>query len=374
VTVSVTTPAGIKLLETGMQLASLDSSGHARLRFPLRLPGQNWMLLKASLGDEDDMPWDNSRAQLIETPPKQNVTFLGPRPTPDAMAFPVWLALDPSEGTRPDAWSLAVKAGNDIAPDANVAVLLAEDWPDDARTARLLNFTRAGGTLILFLRPGLEETWARLPGNRKAALAAMLPSEPMSVAMASVNTVSVSAENDPLLAGFARDKFNDIIVRRVVPFSADPQGTLLLNCFPKDPRPGLRASGLLYRRPVGAGMVYTIATLPDRQYTNLEFHPLFLPLLVRMSQRPASRSAAQNIEIGQPIVLSGREFDHLPSLTLQGPQGDTTIVKAGRTGGGVQFPFGVAKSPGLCTWLKPGSNDAAAITNVQLPASESELF
>ena len=40
----------------------------------------------------------------------------------------------------------------------------------------------------------------------------------------------------------------------------------------------------------------------------------------------------------------------------------------------MQFPFGIATSPGLYTWLVPGSNDAAAIANVQLPAGESELF
>ena len=224
-----------------------------------------------------------------------------------------------------------MKAAADIAPDANAAVSLAEDWPDDARTTRLLNFARSGGTLILFLRPGLEETWKKLPANRRAALAAMLPSEPMATSMAPVNTVSVAAENDPLVSGFARDKFDDMIVRRVVPFSADPQGTLLLNCYPKDPRPGMRASGLLYRRSVGVGTVYTIATLPDRQYTNIEFHPLFLPLLVRMAQRPLSCSSAQNVEIGQPLTLIGRQFENFPSMTLEGPQNDTTIVKAQRS-------------------------------------------
>ena len=60
--VSATTPAGAKLVETGVQVASLDSAGHARVRVPLRLPAQPWMLVKASLQDEDDMPWDNSRA------------------------------------------------------------------------------------------------------------------------------------------------------------------------------------------------------------------------------------------------------------------------------------------------------------------------
>ena len=177
----------------------------------------------------------------------------------------------------------------------------------------------------------------------------------------------------PLVADFARDRFNDMIVRRVVPFSADPRGTLILNCFPKDPRPGVSPAGLLYRRPVGLGTVYTIATLPDREFTNLEFHPLFLPLLVRMAQRPPARSEAQNIELGRPITLIGRQFEAFPSITLADPQNDMTVVKAIRSPTGVEFPFGPATVPGLYTWMKPAANDAMAMTNVQLPAGESEL-
>ena len=98
VSVSVSTPAGASLLSTGVQLATLDSSGHARLRFPLHLPASPWMLLKASLSDEDDMPWDNSRTQLIQTPPRQVVSFLGKRPGPDSRAYPVWLAARSKRG------------------------------------------------------------------------------------------------------------------------------------------------------------------------------------------------------------------------------------------------------------------------------------
>ena len=376
VSVSATDTAGDKKLpEAGVQVANLDSAGHSRLRFPVRLPAQRWMMLKAAFADDDDMPWDNSRSQLIETPPRQVVTFLG-NPAAGDMHRSVWLALDPSEGTHPDGWSLQVKQGNDIAVDSNVAVMLADDWPDDAKTARLLNFARGGGTLIWFLRPGLEETWAKLPANRQTELAAMLPSEPVVANIAPISSVAVAAPQDPLLTGFADDRFqiHNIVVRRLVPFSADPQATLLLNCFPKEPRPGVRPAGLLYRRAVGAGTVYTIATLPDRKDTNLELHPLFLPLLVRMAQRPVARNEAQNIEIGQRLQLAGRQFDAFDTLTLQGPQGDTTVVKADRTGGISTFLFGPANAPGLYTWTKPASPEPIAITNVQLPAGESDLF
>lgn len=365
---------GKELLHSGVQMANLDASGHARLRIPLRLPAERWMALKASLADEDDMTWDDARVELIETPPKQLVTFLGnPRAGPTQRA--VWLALDPTEGANPQGWSLAVKQGDDISPDSAVAALLADDWPDDARTARLLGFVRGGGTLILFLRPGLEETWARLPENRRAALAQLLPSEPLAIPTAPLSNVSVAAASDPLVAGFADERFqiHNIVVRRMVPFSADPKGTLLLTCFPSEPRPGLHAEGLLYRRAVGTGLAYVFSTLPDRQFTNLNLHPLFLPLLVRMAQRPPSRSDVQNIEMGEPLALSGRQYYGYDNLVLQAPQGETTVVKSETAGGVTRFAFGLAAAPGLYQWLGPGSNDPVALTNVQLPAAESEL-
>src|SRR6185312_11986307 len=113
-------------------------------------------------------------AQLVQTPPKQVVTFVGSKPAHDSPQWPVWIALDPSEGGWPEGWSLSVKAGAEIAPDANVAVLLVEDWPDDAHSTRLLNFVRGGGALILFFPPGLEERWPMLPTQPKAALTALL--------------------------------------------------------------------------------------------------------------------------------------------------------------------------------------------------------
>ena len=229
------------------------------------------------------------------------------------------------------------------------------------------------GRFCLFVRPGLEETWEKLPPNRKTALAALLPSEPMKTTLAPHHSVSVAVQNDPLLNGLDPKGFGDISVDSLVPFSTDPQAVMLLKCFPREPRPGYGPAGLLYRKPVGLGTVYTIATLPYPQYTNLATHPMFLPLIVGMSQRPLSRSDAQNVELGQPLTLSGSQYEPLDSMTLQGPQNDTTVVKGQRIGGAKQFVLGPAPSPGLYSWLKPGSNDPIAITNVQLPAGESEL-
>jgi hypothetical protein len=246
-------------------------------------------------------------------------------------------------------------------------------WPDDARAAALLNFARSGGTVILFVRPGLEASWAKLSAGHRAALEAILPSAPLAMESATANGVSIAAAGDPLIAGFQPDALKDVFVRRLIPFSSDPQGTTILSAQPKDAPAGARPAGLLYRRAVGPGTVYTLATLPEKEFTNLQFHPLFLPMLVRMAQRPPARSEARNIEIGQPVVLSGPQFDSFSSLTLAGPHNELTVIKPTRTLTGIEFSFGPAIAPGLYTWFKPQSGEALAMTNVQLPAGESEL-
>ncbi len=375
VTLSVSTPAGNKLLDAPVQVATLDAAGHARMRFRVRLPVERWMMLNAALADEDDMAWDNSRSRLIETPPRQIVNFLGTRPTPSSNAYPAWIALDPSEGAWPQGWSLTVNAVNDVTADANVAVLLAEDWPDETRGGTFRVSCAAGARSScscdrVWKKPGASYPKAAAPPWRPC----FLPNRNYPPAWP--RSIPFPWPLKPMRCSpvFAPERFHEIIVRRLIPFSTDPQATPLLTCFPQDPRPGLRPAGLLYRKPLGSGTIYTVATLPESQFTNFALHPLFLPLMVRMAQRPPQRGDARNIELGQPITLAGRQYDALASVTIQGPRNDTTIVKPDRAGGIIQFPFGPAAAPGLYTWLKPASNEAMAITNVQLPASESELF
>ena len=380
VAVSVQTTAGDELAAAPSQVAKFDSAGHARLRVRLpRLPAQRWMLLRAAVAGDDDMEWDNARQTLIEMPPRQIVTYLGAKPTPGAIGFATWEALDPYEGMRPDGWPLNVRASNDISGDAQVAVLLAEDWPGDAMTARLMSFVRGGGTLILCLRPGLEETWLKLPDARRAMLTAMLPSEPApSVTVAPINTVSIAAPGDRLFAGIDNAKFKEITVRRVVPFSSDPQGTLLLSCFPFDPMPGLFPTGLLFRRGVGNGTVYTLATLPALPDTNLQIYSPFLPLMVRMSQRPAERSDAQNIDLGGDLTLLGRRDQSPASVTIRSPAADQTVVPRTRNLADPEDPghytLGPAPATGVYAWLQNGTNDPLALTNVQPSPKESELY
>ena len=376
-TVSVIAADGSKLLETPTQMADVDAVGHARVRFPIRLPSQYWMLLRAAFSDDDDMAWDNVRDHLVEVPPRQIVDVLTDPLQPDAERF-VRLALDPMQG-KSDAWPLVVRETDQIAPDANVAVVMLDAWPNPDRIGQLLTFVRGGGTLIWFIRPGLEQTWLTLQGEQQAQLAALLPSAPLAAESSddSPHTLGVASLQEPVLTGVADKRFgiDSISVLRLVPFATtEGSVTPLLIAYPADPRPGTRSHGLLYRREVGPGVVYTFATLPDRQYTNLPTHPLFLPLLVRMSLHSPEPAEATNSEIGQPIVLTGKLIDGVSELRITDPQGGVSAVFPSHlTNGSPAFIFSNTEAPGLYRWHKPNDDATLALANVQLPSSESEL-
>ena len=155
--VSVDAFDGSKLLETPTQMAGLDAAGHARLRFPVRLPSRQWLLARAAFSDDDDMNWDNSRQRLIEMPPRQIVTVLSNPAEPTATRF-VTLALDPMSG-KSQAWPLICREAGGITSDTNVLVMLVDTWPDLASITTLQKFVSNGGTLIWFLRPGIEQSW-----------------------------------------------------------------------------------------------------------------------------------------------------------------------------------------------------------------------
>jgi hypothetical protein len=376
--VSVDTFDGSKLLETPTQMAGLDAAGHARLRFPVRLPSRQWLLVRAAFSDDDDMNWDNSRQRLIEMPPRQIVTVISNPAEPTATRF-VTLALDPMSG-KSQAWPLICRQGDDITSDTNVVVMLLDSWPDAARLASLRNFVGNGGTLIWFLRPGIEQFWPALPPDVRTLLEELLPSDPLAgeTSDEAPNTLGVASLQEPLLSGFTDKSFGleTISVLRFVPFGTT-QGpvTQFLTAFPADPKPGTRPHGFLYRRLSGQGTVYTFATLPDSQYTNLPTHPLFLPLLVRMALRPLSESDAGNIEIGQPIVLAGKAIEGVGGeLRITDPQGaESAVNKSTLPDGRSAFVFPSADLPGVYRWHKPSSDAPIELVNVQLPDSESEL-
>jgi hypothetical protein len=374
VSLTIESHDGRSLFQSAALGAKIDSSGFGRAKFPVRLPSERWTILKATLANEDDMPWDNSRMSLLEIPPRQIVTLLHSDDFPSAGRI-VKLALDPSEGTS-TAWPVIAKLGTSIAPDSSVAVALLGKWPDVKQAETMQRFVQNGGTLVWFIRPGLQATWPKLPDAQKTALLALLPAEPVPDATEVASSAGVTAMSDPLLTNLteARYQIGGITVQRYVPFSTARQfATPLLSLFPIDPATGARSYGLLFRRAVGTGTVFTFSTIPSDQYTNLATHPIFLPLLVRMALRPPGAGEELNAELGQSISVGGHAFDRISDLWIHSPDGGVFPANAVPGETGRRFYFDHANAPGLCTWTRPNEADVVALTNVQPPATESQL-
>ena len=198
-------------------------------------------------------------------------------------------------------------------------VQIVDAWPDAGRVAQLLKFVGDGGTLVWFLRPGLEATWPALPQDLRTQLLELLPSAPLADGPARdlAGTLAIASPGDPLLHGLSDERFGiaSISVLRVAPFATGAGSAApLLDVVPSDPREGGRRAGLLYRRQKGSGLIYTFATIPDQQFTTLPIHPLFLPLMVRMCLPTTAPIDAQNVEIGEPTRFA-RRGDARPDAT-----------------------------------------------------------
>ena len=366
---------GQELFQAAPQGAKIDSSGYGRIRFPVRLPEEHWLVLKAALQNEDDMPWDNTRDALIEIPPKQVVTLL---PSPDFLAAERFLrlALDPNEGTS-KAWPVIVKTGPTISPDSAAAVAIFGAWPDQATANQWLSFVRNGGSLICFLRPGLQTSWSKLPDAQRSALAALLPAEPIGDATEVPSSAGIATVNDPLLVGLTDSRFQlgSIVAQRYVPFAlAQQSGQMLLKLFPLNPGPGASGYGLLFRRSVGAGTVFTFATIPDDQFTNLATHPIFLPLLVRMVLKESNEQNSLNVELGRPITAGGQALASISELWVHTPGNAVYPAQAINDSGSRRFVFDHADAPGLYTWTRPNDLTPVTFSNVQPPSAESLLM
>ncbi len=359
----LTTPDGKLLAEAPPAMATPDATGRATVRFPVRLPAERFVLATAELTADDAMAWDNSRSALFELPPRQAVVLLRQVVPSPAEPF-VRLALDPSEGKDAD-WPLAVTAGPTPAKaDAAVAVLTR--WPDARAAAALGQFAAAGHTLVLFLTPGMEQSWPSQPPAVRQEMAALLPSPPAGRASAGTSHAAPASATDPLLRGLLDEKFKltDVTVRGAVPMSAGGDAVAVLNAVPVDPMPGARTTGLLFRRPVGAGTCYTMAAAPDPAVTNLATHPTFLPLLVRACLRPPGRSAGQNVELGHPVGFAG------DAGTMQVDTPSKASYRVSSADG--RFAFAGADEPGLYVWHRVNDPRPVAVDNVQLPAGESD--
>ncbi len=359
----------------GPLMANFDTDGRVRVRFPIKLPAERWLLLHGQLEADDVMAWDNARDLLIDIPARRNVTLLENPALPDATRV-TKLALDPAEG-KLESWPIAVRSAPSADGKQNVLVAILSQWPDAATARRWRDFVRAGGTLVLMTQPGLETTWADAPAEARAALGELLPSTPINAPPVDrTHRAMVLSPHDRLLAKLIEGgmKLDNVSVRRFVPFAVvDPEVTAILGVSPVSGSTA-RPQPLLLRRPVGTGMVYTLATVPESRFTNLATHPVFLPMLVRMSLRPVSESDAANVELGEPLIVAGSKFASTAQLEIEDPSRQTVIVTpSDDPKGGRRFVFDQADAPGLYFWRRPGVTEPMAIANVQLPAAEAEL-
>ena len=245
-----------------------------RKRFPVTLPAGGYLLLTGQLQSEENLAWARSRDTLIEMPPPRQVTLIESPGQAMAQRF-IRLALESYEGNEASK-PLNVQRGSGPTGREDVVVAPLTQWPKDNMARKLRDFARNGGTVILALEPGLEDLWANLPVTQKQMLAEMLPSEPLGVRVAAGEyNPSVVAAQDWLLAGLTDEQFQlkKIAVRHFVPFApvSAREVTTLLRISPAEPATGGAANpwGLLFRRNLGKGMVYTLSTLPDQQYTDL---------------------------------------------------------------------------------------------------------
>lgn len=373
ISLSVESVDGQVLKQFPPTVVRFDAGGHAQERIPVVLPVQRWMKLRASLQSDDPMSWDNTRSLLVEMAPRQNVFIVDPGQT---LALPqrfVQLALDPNEGKQTD-WPLMVQSGSKPQGQADVIVELWNQWPDQSHTDNLRSFVDRGGTIMLFLQPGLEQSWPALNDHLRQSLLELLPGEPI---IAPVKPAPYSAQsatnNDPLLQGISLDagSLGRLLVRRwVAMIPNDPNVTVLLRLT--SPQTGTADSPpLLARRNAGAGRVFTWSTLPQNQFTNLALHPVFMQMLVSTALAPANQSTAQNIEIGQQLQLPPRRADGATQLDLEGPNQQITRVSLSQSGGGQFFRSPPTVLAGSYRWRH--GEKVIAMAQVELPAGEAEI-
>lgn len=380
VALRVTTLDGKELLVRAPQMANLNDAGTGQVRFELELPAERWQLITATIPAEDSMMWDNQRTAAVEVGQRQKATLIDRFAPKEGSTFRfIRLAMDPNEG-KAAGWPLDVQTSAGLTGQEQLAVVPLAEWPDAVAAGRLRDFARAGGTVVLMIRPGLEATWAKVPEAARIALRELLPSEPLNTPVPEAHyaaQATSAARAMPQFKGLLDDAsgVSSLLTQRVCPFAIDdPRSTdLLLGLQATNRTDAASRQSLLLRRKVGAGLAYTWTVLPDTLSTNLPTHPLFMPLLVSMSLRSSAASSARNVEIGNPLVLDGLGVASEGQLDLRTPGGEIYRVDASTSPAGRQFVFDKAIAPGLCTWYRPQSPAVIGITSVQGPSAESDL-
>jgi hypothetical protein len=353
------------LATTAPRVAQIDAAGENQMRQLMKLPAEPYLIVRARLNGDDDLAWDNVRQLVVQTPRQRKVKVISVGAASSAAEGFVKLALDPSEGRAAD-WPLRVESGKAIASDDAVVVCLVSSWADDQATA-IKQVAERGGTVLLLLRPGLQAAWAKLTDAQRAAWQPLLPGKPIAdPAGDRAHRAAPPAAAQTLLRELLDERFQlgAMTTQRLVPFERRGDSTLLLAAAPTgDGKP----EGLLYRHRLGPGNIYTLATLPDPQFSTLATHPIFLPMLLRVCLPDATTSSAQNIELGEPLKLAASTET---KLTLTTPRGETFVVD--RPAGSAVFSYANTITPGLYRWTNAAGN-VVGVGNVQYPADEAVL-
>src|SRR5690606_10600249 len=110
---------------------------------------------------------------------------------------------------------------------------------------------RNGGTVVLFLSPGMQESWSALAEAHRRLLLEILPAAPLPDSPRGAFRAIVAAADDPLLAGLTDDKFqlHSITTRAFLALNYSESALPLLNLASLDAFSGSRPPGLLYRKP-----------------------------------------------------------------------------------------------------------------------------
>jgi hypothetical protein len=360
---------------TPLPLARFDAAGRAQLSAKFEFAEPSWLLVTAHLSSEEMLPWAATRSTLVRVPPRQSAAVLAIGRPNELVEKLIPLALDPSEGQR-TAWPVAVHTGPPKWDESLVACILNQ-WPDAATLQQMTAFTHRGGSLVLFLQPGIEASWSALDVASRQSLTALFPSAPQSTPPDAVYHASFPRPNDPILAGIAdtRDSANRLVITRLVRFNPGAGSEAIINAAPIDQDSGAQLSGLLWRKPSGNGFIYTWSTLPDRTCGNLRVWDIFPPSLVNSAATPPELGPTLNVEIGQSISLpasavpsDASEVDLIPPkegsppLRIE-PRGD-------------HYTYADTALPGLYAWRwrnPAGQTGLLGWSNVQLPASEARL-
>jgi len=390
-TVSAADNPAVALAQPNLPMAKFSGGGHDTLRTPLALPAQPWLLLNATLQGDDDLAWAGTRTQLVHIPPPA-ITAIWPSDHANHLADAIArLALDPGEGSRA-AWPILMRPAGPTKGDEQLIVANLTQWPASDQSRKMIDFARRGGTLMLFIQPGLDETWAQVAKPDQTSLLELLPSMPRSLSedgpyrlsiqkpadllFSDITPPATGKDNQPTVEQYVQTAGGHVTLNRMVGFVPPQDGnvTTILAAAATNAAAQSKSviHGVLFRKTIGTGQIYVWATLAIPLYTNLPAFELFPPMLVNASLRSQSQSAAANVEIGQRLTLPSQDAPGQTALEMVPPHGTPYQVKISTDATGSRFVSDPTDEPGLYIW-KNSADQVVAYGNVQLPSAEADL-